>query len=166
MNENRAISSFVSNFGICVVLIASFALGEVFDAGAHEGATGIVKERMESMKSISRAGKVLSDMAKGKRDFDPQNARTLALKIRDHALRIPELFPRTQHSRTGSETEASPVIWKRWPEFEELAQQLADASGDLANVAEQSEAAEFQDHFTTVAKSCRTCHKSFRIKKH
>ena len=122
MNENRAISSFVSNFGICVVLIASFALGEVFDADAHEGATGIVKERMESMKSISRAGKVLSDMAKGERDFDPQDVRTLALKIRDHALRIPELFPRTQHSQTGSETEASPVIWKRWPEFEELAQ--------------------------------------------
>ena len=105
-------------------------------------------------------------MVKGKQDFDPQDARTLALKIRTHALRIPEFFPSTQHSQAGSGTEASPAIWQRWPEFEELAQQLADASGDLASVAGNADAAEFRDHFNAVKKSCRTCHKSFRLKKH
>jgi cytochrome c556 len=152
-------------FGTGAVLIASLALGSLFDVSAHDGATGLVKERMEGMKSISRAGKVLSGMAKGKQDLDPQQARTLALKIRTHALRIPKLFPGTAHSQAGSGTEASPAIWERWPEFEELAQQLADASGDLASAAGNADTAEFRDHFSAVTESCRTCHKSFRIKK-
>ena len=115
MSKSRAISQFARNFAICLVLVASLAIGKVFDAGAHDGATGVVKERMESMKSISRAGKVLSNMAKGKQNLDPQDARTLALKIRTHALRIPELFPSTQHSQAGSGTEASPAVSERWP---------------------------------------------------
>ena len=165
MSKRRTINQFVWKFGIGVVLVASLSLGKVFDAGAHNGATGLVKERMDSMKSISRAGKALSGMAKGKQDFDPQVARTLALKMRTHALRIPELFPSTQHSQMGMGTEASPAIWERWLEFEGLAQQLADTSGDLASSAENADIAEFQDRFTDVAKTCKSCHKSFRVKK-
>jgi cytochrome c556 len=120
---------------------------------------------MSNWVPLSRAGKVLSGMAKGKQDLDPQEARTLALTRRTHALRIPELFPSTAHSQAGSGTEAAPAIWERWPEFEKLAQQLADASSDLASAAENADAAEFRGHFKAVAKSCKTCHKSFRIKK-
>ena len=165
MNENRAISKFGRNVAIGIAIVTSFTLVNVFDASAHGGATGIVKERMESMKSIGRAGKVLSNMAKGKQTMDAEEARELAMEIRDHAMRIPELFPNTMDSKMGTGTEASPEIWEKWAEFEGLAQQLADASDDLASVAETADADEFREQFTVIAKTCRSCHKGFRIKK-
>ena len=79
----------------------------------HSGATGIVKERMDSMKAMGDANEVIGDMVKRKLPFDAAEIENLADDLRQHAARIPELFPDTKHSREGSATEAKPKIWDR-----------------------------------------------------
>lgn len=165
MDCSPTVDQTLAHHGMVAILIASLTLGGVFDAGAHDNATGVVKERMDSMQGMSRAGKVLSAIVKGKRDFDSQEAHELSLRLQSHASRIAELFPSTQHSREGSGTEASPAIWERWAKFEELAQQLTDSSANLVKAAEVGDEAKFRNHFTSLTQSCRTCHKSFRRKK-
>ncbi|MGD9501441.1 MAG: cytochrome c, partial [Methyloceanibacter sp.] len=50
-------------------------------AYAHEGATGVVKERMDLMDSQKDAMKVIGDMAKDKTPFDAEAAAKAANEI-------------------------------------------------------------------------------------
>ena len=60
---------------------------------AHEGATGVVKERMDLMETQKDAMKLIGDMAKGKTKFDAAKATKAAQRYRLTAKKIPELFP-------------------------------------------------------------------------
>lgn len=74
---------------ITVIVVLVVATGVAF---AHSGASGIVKERMESMKSISAAMKTAGNMIRGRSEFDPEKAQGAAIEI-EHAAQIPNLFP-------------------------------------------------------------------------
>ena len=60
---------------------------------AHEGATGVVKERMDLMETQKDAMKLIGDMAKGNTPFDAAKAAEAARDISLTAKKIPELFP-------------------------------------------------------------------------
>jgi len=145
-----------SRLGIGAILIFS---GGTF---AHEGATGIVKERMDLMSSIADGSKLVGDMLKGKREMDFAAIINAAQLNQNHAARIPELFPDSEESRKGHKTEALPVIWERWSEFESLAKKLEEESARLAELAETANKQAIRKQFLKVAKSCRGCHSDFR----
>lgn len=132
------------------------------DASAHGGATGIVKERMDAMSKVGDASEIIGDMVKRKRPLEPAQVRSLALQMRQHATRIPELFPDTQESREGRGTEALPAIWARWSEFEALTIKLERDSGALAEAAQREDPRAIRKQFVAVAKTCRGCHTEFR----
>jgi cytochrome c556 len=77
---------------------------------AHEGATGVVKERMDLMESQKDAMKLIGDMAKGKTPFDAAKAAEAARDISVTAKKIPELFP---EGSGGDKSEALPAVWGR-----------------------------------------------------
>jgi len=148
-------STIARLIGVCALLITPSALV------AHEEATGVVKERMDLMETQKEAMKVLGAMAKGKAPFNAAEASAAAQEIETTAAKIPELFP---EGTVGEPSEAKPEIWTQWDEFTADAEQLKTAATAL-KAALDGDSPEWQAEFKGVIDSCKTCHKTFRVKK-
>lgn len=129
---------------------------------AHGGAKGIVKERMEVMKSIGKAMKSISKMARGKAPLDADKVAASARSIARHGQRIPAMFPK---GSSQGVTEASPRIWQDPEGFKQGTQQMVDAARSLEAAARSDDAGNVKAAFASLGKTCGTCHKQFRIKK-
>ena len=134
-------------------------------SSAHGGATGIVKERMDSMSVMSKAAKSLGAMTRGKTEYDPNEVAALALAIARHADKIPGYFPDTKESRRGKGTEALPSIWENKPDFEAKAGELAEQGKALARLAAGGDRETALEQFRAIGKSCSGCHRDYRQKK-
>jgi len=129
---------------------------------AHEGATGVVKERMEAMKTMEERMKAMAAMLKGERQWNLPYVETSARQIAKHANDLPRLFP------TGSDghpSEALPSIWQEKQRFEQLAQELSGKAMKLAALSKTKKQVELIPPFSAVAKTCKACHGDFRKKK-
>ena len=139
--------------GLVVIVAVGGAL-------AHEGATGIVKDRMIAMETVGAAMKTLAPMFRGKSPYDPAKVRAAARTIRDHGGEaLLRMFP---EGSLDAPTTARPEIWTDWESFAALANRLATVAGEI----ERSALTPPQDAFRELARTCATCHKSFRVKKH
>src|SRR4029453_14519855 len=98
---------------------------------AHEGATGVVKERQDLMDSQKDAMKVIGDMAKGKKLFDGAAATKAANDIHTTAKKIHDLFPKGSGGEKNK-SDALPAVWEKWDRFTANADDLATAAGALA----------------------------------
>ncbi len=133
------------------------------DLPAHQGATGIVKQRMDAMSEMGDALGVMADMVKGKRPFDAEAVQVSTRILSQHAGRMLGLFPDTHESRNGLETEALPVIWEDWERFASLSSRLEEET-----IAFQAIAADGLDEhtlrteFRKTARACSACHDDFR----
>ena len=125
----------------------------------HEGATGIVKQRMDDMKLIGRSTKRIDERLRSKRPLREIVADAEA--IHAAAIRMPTLFP--AGSRDGH-TEATSAVWERWPEFVASSRALADASEKLATAARIGDAPEAAAQLRLVTRTCSECHQTFRAK--
>lgn len=147
-------------------LIFSIALllsvGALF---AHGGATGIVKDRMDSMAAMGKAMKRLNALTKGVVEYSPREVSDLAASIARHAEAIPAYFPDSKNSRRGKGTEALPAIWRNPADFESRAKELADQSARLADTAADSEQPATRKLFKEIGKSCSGCHRTYRKQK-
>ncbi len=127
---------------------------------AHEGAMGVVKERMDGMSAMGKALKSMSEMLKGTVAFDGEVARLNAEVIKSHSgAEMIKLFPK---GATQSVSEARPEIWTDWERFSNYAMDLEAAAQILSDRAE-SEIDE--EAFKRATDTCAACHKSFRQKK-
>ncbi|MEK9905643.1 MAG: cytochrome c [Rhodospirillales bacterium] len=142
-----------------VLLVTAIAAFLVTGAQAHMGATGVVLERMEAMKSIASAVKAI----KGQLTSDNYSSTVVsenAALIEAHSGKaFTKLFPKGSE---GAPSEASPLIWKDWGAFEKIADDLKESAGILKGVA--SDQASLKEPFTNMLKTCGACHKKFREK--
>ena len=159
-------------------------------AVAHEGATGIVKERMMAMEGVGKAMKEIKAMLRGQVAYDGQSLAVLARRIRDQSgMALTRLFP---EDSLRHPSKASAEIWQRWELFERMARDLGSSAEALAVAAEESDdkaqpgSASEKDskqsamastddagspamelpmaEFAGLARSCAACHREFRIK--
>ena len=86
---------------------------------AHSGATGIVKERMDLMKSIADQMKTVGKMIKGEEEFDVNRVVIAAGAIEAYAKLVPDLFP---DGPVEAPSEALPAIWQDWAKTKNLPQ--------------------------------------------
>ena len=135
------------------LLIGSAALG-------HEGATGIVKQRMDEMVQIGRAVKRINDRLESKRGL-ADIARD-AEEIRAAASKMPSLFP--PGSRDGH-SDATPAVWERWPRFVAAAEALEMEAEKLAATARSGPEAPIAAQFRLTTRACSGCHDVFRSKR-
>ena len=140
---------------LACLLSATFAL-------AHEGATGVVKERMDLMKRQQDDMKLLGDMAKGKTSFDPVKAAEAARDVSITAKKIHELFP---EGSAGHPSDALPSIWKEWDRFAGNATSLESAADELASSIDGNAAQGWKAGFQKLTDACKSCHQDFRAKK-
>ena len=134
---------------------------------AHGGATGIVKERMDQMKSISNAMKTMAKMFRGEIAYDAAMVRTLAAGIgASGGKALTDLFP---GNSMDPPTEARSAIWQDWENFERQAFEMKRTAIALSEGAENpgsrnDDGSPFR-LFSELAGTCKSCHDDFRIKK-
>jgi cytochrome c556 len=145
------------------VLVAAGVLMAIFPATsfAHEGATGVVKERMDLMKSQKNAMKVIGDMAKGKKSFNAAKAAKAARDLEDTTKKIPELFPKGSNHHPS---EALDAVWTEWDRFTGDAHDAEAAAKALGAALEGSDR-DWKAAFQTMTDACKSCHESFRAEK-
>jgi cytochrome c556 len=130
-------------------------------ASAHEGATGVVKERMEMMKSLAAAMKTVGQTLKDEvATDDAAIADAVAVMRSTTGTAMTKKFPA---GSIDHPSEALPVIWERWPEFETIAERAYAASGVLA--AAHASGDELNEPFAALAETCKACHRTFRTSK-
>ena len=119
-------------FGAAAVLALSLSATAV----AHDGATGVVKQRMDRMAAIGDANKALRAIFAGEASYDTNAVAEHAQTIRGHSGEaITSLFP--EGSLHGP-TEAKPEIWDEWDEFVSLANRLRRVADGLVSAAENA----------------------------
>ncbi|MGQ7843260.1 c-type cytochrome [Granulosicoccus sp. 3-233] len=132
-------------------------------AYSHQGATGVVKQRMDAMGEMGDHSSAVADMFKGKAAYDSQVIASAAKVFVQHGKTMTSLFPDTDMSRTGSQTEALPAIWTRWSDFSDLADEFVTRSEELAVLATTTnDKRVLKRNFFKTTKSCSACHKQFR----
>jgi cytochrome c556 len=140
-------------FGAVLLVCGSTAL-------AHEGATGVVKQRMDEMEKIGRAMKRINDRLNSKRG-SAEIARD-AKELRAAAARMPSLFP---HRSRDGHSEARAAVWERWPEFIAAAQVLEQQAEKLAAAARSGQDAAISNQVRSVTRARSGCHDVFRAKR-
>ena len=103
-----------------------------FDVMADAGATGVVKQRIDTMKTIGRSMKGLAKMMKGKAFYKPDKTHALASMIKIYAgAELTKLFP---ENSLDEPSKALPVIWSDWQKFKMLSDQLSQTAHDLVRM--------------------------------
>lgn len=140
--------------------LAAIAITSATAVLAHQGASGIVKERMDAMGSIAANVKSVSQMLRGSLDYDPAAVQAAMEAISAHAATLPEKFPEgTDHAPS----EAAPTIWTDTDGFNAIFAELEGAAAATALVADDKAAV--QQGFGVVAKTCKSCHATYRIER-
>lgn len=148
---------------IIAILISFFIIFSLFNkAAAHQGATGVVKERMDLMDKIGKNMKGMKAMIQGKTAFESQTMAEYAESIRLASTHIKKVFP--EGSLKGK-SEALPDIWKNWDKFSSLSERLTSESKKLKELVYSSDRHLIIKQFAKVGKTCRSCHTDFRKKK-
>ena len=149
------------NFLGTFVLVAGVAICGA--SLAHDGATGIVKKRMDAMSDIGDQMKTIASMLKGEKQFDAGSLAASATTIADHARKIPHLFPEGSLKKPS---EALPAVWLRWEDFAKLGSTMQSSAASLAEAAKSARNVEdIKGQIIAVGKSCKACHKDFRLAK-
>jgi cytochrome c556 len=143
-------------------LVGAFGAALLIDSAAlgHEGATGIVKQRMDEMEQIGRAVKRINERLKSKRGL-AEIAKD-AGEIHTAAGRVPTLFP--AGSRDGH-SDARAAVWERWPEFVAAARSLGAEAEKLAAAAQSGQEPAITAQFRSMTRTCSGCHDVFRAKR-
>jgi cytochrome c556 len=120
---------------------------------AHNGATGIVKERMDSMKSMANAVKAIKNElgANGDAGIIKKHATGIA---RHAGGAMTAMFPKGSRHGPG---QARPEIWVDWATFQRSADRLKADATALGQTPTT-------DAFKTMLGACASCHKRFRAK--
>jgi cytochrome c556 len=126
---------------------------------AHEGATGVVKQRMDDMKKIGRALKRTGERLKSKRGLG-EIAKD-AEEMRVTAERMPSLFP---PGSGGGHSEAKAAVWDRWPDFVAAARLFEQEADKLAAAARSGSDPAIAAQFQAVTRACSACHETFKSK--
>jgi len=154
MNKSRSIYCAIA----ALLLSGLFLFGEV---SAHGGATGVVKERMELMKSMGERMKEMGAMVKGKVTFDAASMAVSAEEIKQAGAEISHLFP---EGSSHKPSEALPRIWEERGQFDEMTEKMILEAGKLSDLAVAGDRRSIMVQFIKLGKTCSACHTDFRKK--
>ena len=123
---------------------------------AHEGAEGVIKERMDRFKENKESMKAI----KANLGRDASVIAKEALAIKDWANQLTNYFP---EGSTQSPSEALPAIWENFEDFKARAAANANAADDLANLARSgADTSALTNGFKALGKTCKDCHNDYK----
>lgn len=118
----------------------------------------VITYRQKVMQSIGANIGAISDVLKHSLPYQ-QNIEAHAAQINRAAALIPSAF---EENVSEGLTDAKPVVWDEWEEFEEYAGDLESASAELAEVAADGDAAAIGAQVKKLGDACKQCHDEFR----
>ena len=139
-----------------------FQQTNVFESFVHAGASGIVKERMQLMKSYGRSMKSINAAIRNQSAESNSIIRTEATKMVKTTGKLLNLFP---IGSGGGVSEASPSIWDKPGEFVQMINTFTQAVRELAEASNLNSQALQIKSFRRVGGACKGCHQDFREKK-
>ena len=123
---------------------------------AHEGAEGVVKERMDRFKENKEAMKAI----KGNLAGDTAVIAQKASEIEAWAKEMVNFFP---EGSTQPPSEALPAIWKEFDRFTDLARANEKAAANLKNIAQSgADTSTLIGAFRSLGKTCKDCHNDYK----
>ena len=138
------------------ILIITFLFSFTTISFSHDGATGIVKERMEKFKASK------SIMRQINKSFDNKDFSTIkkgASKLKKWGLEMENYFPEGSNIKPS---EANEKIWLEPESFKIAINKFTEASIEHLKVTEDQNLENTIAAFRKVAGTCKGCHKQFR----
>ena len=123
---------------------------------AHEGATGVVKERMDKFKMSKTMMKQINVSL---RENDFENIEKSAQKLLSWSKEMSKYFP---EGSDVSPSEASKNIWLDPNGFSKAIKNFEEASLELVNQAQVGNSEDSIQAFRNLANTCKGCHQKFR----
>lgn len=103
-------------------------------AYGHQGASGVVKQRMELMDSIGKATKSMAPYFTAEKPFDAAAVAAAAKTIANETdIDLHRYFPKDS---LDMPSEALPAIWERWDRFQTLFEEMKAQAEAIAASAE------------------------------
>ncbi|MEX5730032.1 cytochrome c556 [Rhodovulum iodosum] len=137
-------------------LIAAAALAAPL-AQAADATDPTVKARQEAMDKIGKNMKIISEMAKGERGFDPDVASAASAAIAEQATEVPALF---EMQADDPESTAKPAIWEDFDDFTAKAETLQTR----AEAADVGTPDALRASLMDLGSACKSCHDDYRTK--
>lgn len=125
---------------------------------AHEGATGIVKERMDAFKESQDHLKALVPLA---RENNWPEMADRAGQLMQWGDKMTSYFPEGSH---GAPSEAAMAIWEDSAGFSAAARHFTTQAGLVMDAAMTKDASLAKAAIKSLAASCKSCHAVFRSK--
>ena len=123
---------------------------------AHEGAEGVVKERMDRFKENKEAMKAIKGNLAGDTAVIAQKASEIEAWAKDMVNFFPE-------GSTQPPSEALPAIWKEFDRFTDLARANEKAAANLKNLAQSgADTSALSGAFRSLGKTCKDCHNDYK----
>ena len=127
-------------------------------AGMAVGQDDTVKTRQELMKSLGPGLGAVFRMIRGEREFDAAIAEETMLKVAEHGMVLPTLFPKGSH--VGSN--ARELIWDEFEAFTAIYAELEAAGRAGAEAAAANNVEGVRASFDAVGSACGRCHERYR----
>lgn len=155
-----------NRLGCAVALLALAAVpaGASAQGLNEEQAAKVVSTRQAVLKVV---GWNVGPMSAMVRDLVPWDGEAFALRAQRVAwmtTMIPDAF-RPDTSSFQVQTEALPVIWESFDEFEKLAANAKASSARLAEAAAGGDEAAARQAFGAMIDDCKACHDRFKVKR-
>jgi len=100
----------------------------------QNGATGVVKERMDGMSVLEKSVKIMTPIMRGKDDYDADKVRAFADEVTTYSGEsMTRLFP---VGSGGMPSDAKDTVWSDWEEFASLGEDLNRLSEGLGMAAD------------------------------
>ena len=141
---------------IIATILTAFSSAMPGILSAHDGATGIVKERMDNFKATQGHLKAIGGLM---RSGDYAAIIEHAQQIKAWADKMPDFFP---EGSGGAPSAAKPRIWEDFDGFKAAAQSHANATQGIIDAANAQDMSALTAAFQATAGSCGSCHKVFK----
>ena len=130
---------------------------------AHEGATGIVAERMAAMKNMGRELKAIADLLVGNALFDAEAIAKHAKALHENCHRASDLFP---PGSSDHHSKALSAVWEKPEEFQREMQRLHRATEAFLEESAEGDKATLKASVEHIEQICNHCHEAFRQPEH
>ena len=129
----------------------------------EQQAQGAVNTRKSVVRLFAFNMAPINAMARGNQEFDAALVERNARRIAALAPMLPEAFAAMDTRAFDLETEALPVVWDEFEEFQQRANNLVEGVNNLAAVAATGDQAETIRTAGAIGRTyCGGCHEMFR----
>ena len=143
----------------CKFVLILFLISFPFFSYSNEGATGIVKERMDKFQESKNLMRTINkSLSEDNFNVITQSAK----KLNKWANEMHKYFPKGSEASTSNKSQASDNIWSDPEGFKKAVKKFEITSAKLIKISQNKNIDDTVSSFREVAASCKGCHKQFR----